>query len=508
MTQCPLKPALALTPRPWPNLNHPPWPPDCALSTCPQRLLGAPFVVSLPAPCTLPLSYPASSTSQVLCFSRTWAAGRPFPLLSWFNDTTAVAASANPRLAAHCPFSSYILSCSVLYSPHQDSRPVGAGNDLCPPNARPPPSPFFVLPQPAAARDLLQSAPVMSSADDGERGGTAPATRSRTSSAVHSPVDFSQHPAASAHQLSSTGLDDTSPSLWSGSLDSTAATTANTTSNEQSPANLPSTAALHPSAKPSHLSHSQHPDFRSNLDLSASDALARNESLLQDAVFPEWKDDASPSDAESPGKMQEKDPLGTQIWKLYSRTKSRLPNQERMENLTWRMMAMNLRRREQQQAAYAVLLSSSWLFGRNLDTDCGFREKQARLQRLPSAPSGIAQQLRKSVDNSAEKPVDIEPSADPMNLDDFIVPSSVASPAGIITPAPSEPAATPVAKSVMPAAIAITSRSKPHVQIPKNLPPSSMPQTSVPIHRNTEFDYVRKRVRKTSIDERRAPVCP
>lgn len=56
---------------------------------------------------------------------------------------------------------------------------------------------------------------------------------------------------------------------------------------------------------------------------------------------------AGDSDLESPEEMQKKDPLGTQIWKLYSRTKSQLPNQERMENLTWRMMAMHLKRREQ-----------------------------------------------------------------------------------------------------------------------------------------------------------------
>jgi Fungal protein of unknown function (DUF1752) len=87
------------------------------------------------------------------------------------------------------------------------------------------------------------------------------------------------------------------------------------------------------------------------LDLPGPDELARNE-LLRDAVFPAWKD-ASNGDVtlDSPDEMQKKDPLGTQIWKLYSRTRTRLPNQERMENLTWRMMAMNLRRREQMQAA-------------------------------------------------------------------------------------------------------------------------------------------------------------
>ena len=88
-----------------------------------------------------------------------------------------------------------------------------------------------------------------------------------------------------------------------------------------------------------------------NLDLPSPDAVARSD-LLRDAVFPDWSHDNGGSAFESPEEMQKKDPLGTQIWKLYSRTKTRLPNQERMENLTWRMMAMNLKRREQMQALY------------------------------------------------------------------------------------------------------------------------------------------------------------
>lgn len=75
--------------------------------------------------------------------------------------------------------------------------------------------------------------------------------------------------------------------------------------------------------------------------------------LLQDTVFPAWKDDAGPENLDSAEELQKQDPLGTQIWKLYSKTKTRLPNQERMENLTWRMMAMNLKRREREQALYA-----------------------------------------------------------------------------------------------------------------------------------------------------------
>ncbi|EXJ62846.1 hypothetical protein A1O7_03287 [Cladophialophora yegresii CBS 114405] len=316
----------------------------------------------------------------------------------------------------------------------------------------------------------------MSSADYGERGGTAASTcTAHTAYAVHSPAGHSDHSSGPGPQPASS-LDDTASSTWSSSLESN--TTANTASTSQSPANLSSTATSNISSHLAQPPKSTNPNLSSNLDLSTSDTVARNELLLRDAVFPEWKDDTSPSDIENPEEMQKKDPLGTQIWKLYSRTKSRLPNQERMENLTWRMMAMNLRRREQQQAA----------------------EKQAQLKRQAtpsSAPSGIAQQLRKSIDQGIQR----EQSSDPMNLDEFIVPSSVASPAGGMTPATAEPVTQP--RNTQAPVLPITTRTKPQVHIPKNLPPSSMPQTSIPTHRTSEFDYVRKRVRKTSIDERR-----
>jgi GATA-binding protein len=81
---------------------------------------------------------------------------------------------------------------------------------------------------------------------------------------------------------------------------------------------------------------------------------ARKE-LLRESFFPTWKDDAAGEELDSPDEMQKKDPLATQIWRLYSKTKKQLPNQERMENLTWRMMAMSLRKRRQEEAARYVL---------------------------------------------------------------------------------------------------------------------------------------------------------
>ena len=89
------------------------------------------------------------------------------------------------------------------------------------------------------------------------------------------------------------------------------------------------------------------------LDLSATNS-ARKE-LLRESFFPTWKDDTANDELGSPDEMQKKDPLATQIWRLYSKTKKQLPNQERMENLTWRMMAMSLRKRRQEEAARYVL---------------------------------------------------------------------------------------------------------------------------------------------------------
>lgn len=100
------------------------------------------------------------------------------------------------------------------------------------------------------------------------------------------------------------------------------------------------------------------------LELSPQDSIARKE-LLREAFFPDWKDDASSSAGlEDPDEMQKKDPLATQIWKLYSKTKTQLPNQERMENLTWRMMAMSLKRKKREQHRCVSCLSAALPFPR------------------------------------------------------------------------------------------------------------------------------------------------
>jgi GATA-binding protein len=118
-----------------------------------------------------------------------------------------------------------------------------------------------------------------------------------------------------------------------------------------------------------------------------------------------------------------------------------------------------------------------------------------------SAPSGIAQQLRKSQDQQAQVQVQVQANSphDAMNLDDFIFPSSVGSPAGLSPELSNEDAAP-----FNPSAPAIPIR-KPHLANDHNLSLARASAPSVPpaIHREDEFGYVPRHVRKTSIDERR-----
>ncbi|KAH8689568.1 hypothetical protein BGW36DRAFT_72859 [Talaromyces proteolyticus] len=207
--------------------------------------------------------------------------------------------------------------------------------------------------------------------------------------------------------------------------------------------------------------------------------------MLRESIFPDWGDGTPQDSVESPDEMQRKDPLATQIWKLYSRTKSQLPNQERMENLTWRMMAMSLRRQERERAEQALRAA----------------------QKDKSAPSGIAR-LRQSIDQRApatttttttSSSASLAPvSADLMNLDDFIIPSSIGSPAGI----GSSPAAQ--LDPAVPSAIPIKGRKEPDLSH-NNIAPASLPYPLQELHRSDEFGYVQRRVRKTSVDERKAP---
>lgn len=84
-----------------------------------------------------------------------------------------------------------------------------------------------------------------------------------------------------------------------------------------------------------------------------------------------------------------------------------------------------------------------------------------------------------------------------MNLDDFIMPNSIASPTDN-SPSPTTDSAMTSSNAV---ASAIPIKAKKETQDLNQFPPSAPPQDR--ITRNREFDYVQRRLRKTSIDETR-----
>ncbi|KAF1851858.1 area protein [Cucurbitaria berberidis CBS 394.84] len=235
------------------------------------------------------------------------------------------------------------------------------------------------------------------------------------------------------------------------------------------------------------------------MDLSAPDDADRR-GVLDDAIFPAFGNPVDSPGGESPEEMQKNDPLGTQIWKLYSRAKTQLPNAERMENLTWRMMAMNMRRAGLDRNKGHIQSRPSSQSSDLMPPPPPAAAAAAQSTRPPprSAPSGIAQQLRKSADQQAQVQ---QPPPDTMNLDDFIFPSSVGSPAGLSPEASNEGSAPFHATAPAIPIRKLNQANDHHLSLARASAPSVPPA----INRENEFGYVPRHVRKTSIDERRPP---
>lgn len=122
-----------------------------------------------------------------------------------------------------------------------------------------------------------------------------------------------------------------------------------------------------------------------------------------------------------------------------------------------------------------------------------------RLVAAQNAPSGIAQ-LRKSSMQAVKAAI----QDDHMDLDDFLVPTSIATP-GSESPPASIAEAEPLPFTIA-SAIPIKLQQRLHtddLSLARASAPSVAPlETS---RTNPEFAYVQRHVRKTSIDERR--VC-
>ncbi|KAI0415751.1 hypothetical protein F5X98DRAFT_210410 [Xylaria grammica] len=239
-----------------------------------------------------------------------------------------------------------------------------------------------------------------------------------------------------------------------------------------------------------------------NLDMAATDRAARHD-LLKTALFPHLENGMSGSN-ETMGELQAQDPLAMQVWKFYSKTKQSLPRQERMENLTWRMMHENLQKWRNQQAQHdehipvhgescrPPISTSSTATTVMADSSSTRHNSSNNPAGTTNAPSGIAQ-LRKATDQNVSQP-------EPMNLDDFIFPDHVAPSAGFASSLKTgKREKDKSATRATAAAIPIKSRKASG----QHFVPQSVP---APPHQRTqdEFGYVTRHHRKTSIDERRA----
>lgn len=86
-----------------------------------------------------------------------------------------------------------------------------------------------------------------------------------------------------------------------------------------------------------------------NLTPTTPPSLAAS-TLLSDSLFPPRKPSLmDPNEEEKTSELMDSksktDPLATQVWRLYTKAKDTLPNGSRLENLTWRMMAMTLNKK-------------------------------------------------------------------------------------------------------------------------------------------------------------------
>ncbi|KAI2622075.1 hypothetical protein GGS21DRAFT_494469 [Xylaria nigripes] len=245
-------------------------------------------------------------------------------------------------------------------------------------------------------------------------------------------------------------------------------------------------------------------------DLMTLDNAAQHQ-LLKTSLFPHLEHGMSGLN-ETIDEAQAKDPLGIQIWRFFSNTKQSLPRQERIENLSWRMMHVNslkMRKQYEDRPRYDERVS---VYGESgclpatvsstvstvMATDVFPSSSPAHHNSdhptssgVVNAPSGIAQ-LRKVTDQVVSQ-------AEPMNLDDYMVPDDVISPTGFaLSPRHGKQETERSATLTTAAAIPIKSR-KASLQ---HFVPQSVP---VPPHQRTqdEFGYVTRHHRKTSIDERR-----
>ncbi|KAI0087981.1 hypothetical protein BDY19DRAFT_202927 [Irpex rosettiformis] len=128
------------------------------------------------------------------------------------------------------------------------------------------------------------------------------------------------------------------PSTYSGLTESSHSTTQTTASSPQSTRKLSDL-------------------FSDDLFSSASTSMTANTSKFSSprvSGSPDLKAAELAGGEVDPEKLAKEDPLATQVWRMYAKTKANLPHGQRMENLTWRMMALALKKKKEEEEMVKV----------------------------------------------------------------------------------------------------------------------------------------------------------
>ncbi|KAF5962446.1 ankyrin repeat domain-containing protein [Fusarium bulbicola] len=95
--------------------------------------------------------------------------------------------------------------------------------------------------------------------------------------------------------------------------------------------------------------------------------------------FPSFQNDTIGMN-QDPEELPQQDIFPMQVWRSLSMLKQRLPNQERMANLTWRMMHINLRKPKEQEESRWNRTSDDSIVGPSETSDLGRKSKQKVIQ--------------------------------------------------------------------------------------------------------------------------------
>ncbi|OAQ57554.1 nitrogen regulatory protein areA [Pochonia chlamydosporia 170] len=201
-------------------------------------------------------------------------------------------------------------------------------------------------------------------------------------------------------------------------------------------------------------------------ELSQAFVIASND-LLGNALFPSL-DNAAVDATLSIDQLQYDDPLAAaQVWNFFTKARPQLQNRQRLENLTWRMMALSMRKKKQGGEARQL------------------KDYQS---------SGIAR-LRKT----SETKINAGNNAHAMNLGHDIFSENIASASSLMSPLPASKL-----DDVCPAGD--QSASGIPIKPRKDSAANHFVSQSDPLHQrsgNEEFNHVQRHNHKTRIDEGR-----